>query len=98
MAYLGTTSTAPNPPILLHGGMGSTGGQLRAVWLYRSTHVQAAVSSTGFFKDGLALGMKVGHVVMCVHSTAYTTFIANVAVVTSTGAGLTSGLIVSSAS
>lgn len=110
MAYQSATSTAPNQPRLLTQGIGvgqggSTAGStsivasLRsAVWNYVSTHVQTDVSSTGFFTDGRNLGMRLGDVVMVYGSTTFIQSQHVVNVVTSTGVGLTSGLIVSSAS
>lgn len=98
MAYAGTTSTSPNPPNCLSSFMGSTfGGGIR-VWFYRSTHVQADVSSTGHFTDGDDLGMTLGDPVFVIGSTTYLMSAHNVNVRTSTGVGLSAGLIVSSAS
>ena len=94
MAYLGTTSTAPNVPRLVTQGIGKT----NRVWMYKSTHVQTDVSSTGFFRDGYALGMQLGDTVMVQSSTVYTLSMHTVAVRTSTGVGLSLGLLVSSAS
>lgn len=104
MAYAGTTSTAPNPPRLISKAMGSTAGARgQALWQYASTHVQTDVSSTGFFTDGDALGMELGDIVMVIGSTSTTKgsgplSLHVVNVVTSTGVGLSSGLMVSSAS
>ena len=101
MAYAGATSTAPNPPFLLHKAMGSTFGQRgMAQWQYASTHVQVDVSSTGFFADGQALGMALGDIVFNNGSTTTDKggglmSIHTVNVVTSTGVGLTSGLLAS---
>ena len=55
MAYQGTTSTSPNPPV----------AQSQAIagpreWIYSSTHVASDVAGANFFTDGLALGFKVG--------------------------------------
>lgn len=101
MAYSGTTSTSPNPPNMLSSFMGSTfGGGLR-VWYYRSTnalHVGGAESSTGFFTDGELLGMTLGDPIFVIGSTTFLMSAHAVNVVTSTGVGLSAGLIVSSAS
>lgn len=98
MAYAGTTSTSPNPPVCISSFMGSTtGGGLR-FWMYRSTHLQADVSSTGFFTDGQRLGMTLGDPVIVIGSTTYLMTHHTVSVVTSTGVGLSVGLLTSSAS
>lgn len=103
MAYQGTTSTAPNPPVLVSQGIGSTGRVGPKQWVYASTHVQVDVSSTGFFTDGQALGMTLGDQVMVVGSTSTTDGRGPISyhvvnVVTSTGVGLSLGLMISSAS
>ena len=98
MAYAGTTSTSPNPPILVSQSIGSTAGGGSRAWLYKSTHVQTDVDSTGFFTDGQALGMQLGDIVMVQGSTTYIQSQHTVTVVTSTGVGLSAGLLVSSAS
>ena len=105
MAYQGTTSTAANPPRLMVQGIGSTvsstaisASPRTAVWVYGSTHVQSDVSSTGFFTDGYKLGMRLGDVVMVYGSSTFIQSQHVVNVVTTTGVGLSAGLIVSSAS
>lgn len=104
MAYLSSTTTSPNVPNLISKSIGSTvGARGKAVWGYASTHVQTDVSSTGHFSDGDALGMVLGDMVF-VAGSGSTTFgsgplsIHIVNVVTSTGVGLSAGLMVSSAS
>ena len=98
MAYAGTTSTSPNPPALAYSFLGSSVGGGARQWLYRSTHVQAAVSSTGFFTDGQDLGMTLGDILLHIGSTTFIGTFHTVNVVTSTGVGLSAGLIASSAS
>jgi len=98
MAYAGTTSTAANPPFLVTQGIGSTGGVTLSQWMYRSTHTQAAVAATGFITDAQALGMSLGDSVLVVGSTTYVISQHVVNAVSSTGATLSAGLLVSSAS
>lgn len=104
MAYAGTTSTAPNPPMGFFSAIGSTAGAGgKRLWLYASTHVQNDVSSTGFFTDGFDLGMNLGDPVIVIGSTTTTNgqgpvSFHVVSVRTSTGVGCSSGVMVSSAS
>ena len=98
MAYAGTTSTAANAPALISGQLGSTGGNTAKVWLYNSTHTQAEAAAAGFITDGLDLGMVAGDSVMVVGSTTYLRSEHAVRSVTSTGATLSAGLLISSAS
>ncbi len=101
MAYAGTTSTSPNPPRLISKAMGSTAGAHgTGLWMYTSTHVQVEVDGTGFFTDGLDLGMNLGDVVFVVGSKSTTpgdgpVSLHSVAVRTSTGVGLSQGLLCS---
>ena len=73
MAYLGTTSTAPNVPALVTQSLAYSSSNvtgvaglsygLPRVWIYSSTHLAVDVSSADFFgKDPSRLGMKVGDV------------------------------------
>lgn len=55
MAYAGTTSTSPNPPILQAQQIAGP-----RTWVYKSTHISSDISAANFFTDGLELGMKVG--------------------------------------
>ena len=103
MAYLAANTTSPNPPNLIASFLGSTGGDGRKLWMYASTHVQVDVSSTGFFSDGQTLGMNLGDPVLVIGSTTTTdgrgpASFHVVNVVTSTGVGLSAGLLVSSSS
>ena len=71
MAYVGTTSTAPNPPQLLVGAQGSTEASPtstsvaagRNLWYYNSTNTKANMEGVGFFTDGNELGMRTGDIV-----------------------------------
>ena len=94
MAYTGTTSTAPNVPFLVSQSI--SGGHRS--WRYVSTHTQAGAAATGFFTDGQALGLQVGDNMFVVGSTTYTLSHHTVQSVSSTGATLSAGLMVSSAS
>ena len=98
MAYAGTTSTAANPPFLISQGVGSTGGVTFAEWRYESTHTQAEAAATGFITDAQDLGMSLGNSVLVVGSTTYVISHHVVNAVSSTGATLSAGLLVSSAS
>lgn len=92
MAYAGTTSTAPNPPMMV--------GQIMSgprSWKYESTHTQAEAAGTGFFTDGSALGMLNRDRVQVVGSTTLIFSDHSVVAVTTTGATLSAGLMVSSA-
>lgn len=94
MAYAGTTSTAPNPPTLRSQSIAGV-----RTWDYKSTHTQAIVAgTTGFFTDGYQIGMRNGDTVIVEGSTTYVASFHTVQVATSTGVGLSSGLLTSSAS
>ena len=72
MAYVGTTSTAPNPPRMLVGGQGSTEASPTStsvatgknLWFYNSTNTKASLEGVGFFSDGNELGMHTGDVLI----------------------------------
>lgn len=44
-----------------------------ALWYYRSSDSSTLAQTAGYFTDGLALGMKTGDVMFCVHQTSYGT-------------------------
>ena len=94
MAYTGTTSTAPNVPSLVSQ---TISGSHRS-WRYVSTHTQALAAATGFFTDGQVLGLQVGDNMFVVGSTTYVLSHHTVNAVSSTGATISAGLLVSSAS
>lgn len=106
MAYAGSTSgsTVANPPGLvsqLLAGSTNTGSTNLAgqhLWVYKSTHVQTDVDNTGFMTDAQALGMELGDAVFVLSSTGYSLSIHTVQALSSTGATLSAGLLVSSAS
>lgn len=98
MAYLGTTSTSPNPPALLTQAMGSTGGATPSQWRYVSTHTQVLAAAAGFITDAEVLGMSLGDSVIVAGSTTYVVSHHTVNALSSTGATLSAGLLVSSAS
>ena len=76
MAYLGTTSTAPNTPVLAVQGLAFASSNVTGVvglrvgsprmWIYNSTELAAVLnSSTGYFgKDLTRLGVQVGDTLM----------------------------------
>jgi hypothetical protein len=73
MAYSGSTATTPNPPICITpnvsgGKMGSTSvyARSRQIWFYNTSDGTTAVSSPGYFTDGLYLGMRVGDLLLAV--------------------------------
>lgn len=91
MTYAGTTSTSPNPPLIVSQGI--TGHR---TWVYVSTHISTDVNGTGFFTDGYQLGMKKGDAVLVVGSTTYIIAYHSVTTSVSTGASLSTGTLVSS--
>ena len=93
MAYAGTTSTSPNPPWLHAAPM--TGPK---DWRYRSTHVQTEVAAAGFIDDAKTLGLSLGDVFLSFGSTTFIVSSHVVNTLSSTGATLSAGLLVSSAS
>ena len=66
MAYAGSTSTSPNPPVRMSQPI--TGS---AMWVYKSTHISSDIQAANFFTDGQALGMTVGDSLLHVGSTTY---------------------------
>ncbi len=108
MAYAAANSSSPNPPsmvlqpIALGGGStyNSTvsssliGGKL---WIYVSTHLQAAFGTSDFVTDGLKLGMKPGDMVLNNVIGGAVSF-HRVVSLTSTSVTFSAGLMVSSAS
>ena len=106
MAYAGSTSgsSVANPPALTEytvAGSTNTGSTDAYAWqqyVYRSTHTQAEVAAAGFFTDGQALGMKVGNSVMVIGGATSVISQHRVTAVSSTGATVSAGLLVSSAS
>jgi hypothetical protein len=70
MSYSGSTAATPNPPINVTGGLGIgrgstalTGGN-KNLWMYNSTNLTTDIVASGFFSDGVALGMRPGDIVL----------------------------------
>ena len=93
MAYAGTTSTSPNVPWLYSEAIIGPSD-----WKYRSTHSQAEAAAAGFITDAAALRMSLGDSVLVFGSTTYLMSQHIVNALSSTGATLSAGLLVSSAS
>ena len=106
MAYQGSTagSSVANPPALISSYLagstntGSTDLSANKQWMYKSTHTQAEAAAAGFFTDGKALGMDLGDSILVMGSTTYLLSHHVVNAVSSTGVGLSAGLLISSAS
>lgn len=75
MAY-----STSNPPQLLVPSIGNK----PALWAYSSTHTSTEVLATGFFTNGLGLGMKVNDILITVSSTGYIPYMTAVSSVAST--------------
>lgn len=79
MAYLSSTSTAPNPPALVDQQIARSSSNVTGTagvyfgipreWYYASTHGATEVVAANFFTDGRALGMRVGDIVNVYGST-----------------------------
>ena len=106
MAYQGSTagSSVANPPVLTQSYLagstntGSTDLSANNQWMYTSTHTQAEVAATGFITDAQDLGMNLRDSVLVFGSTTYVCSHHSVRAVSSTGATLSAGLLISSAS
>ena len=94
MAYLSSTSTAPNVPALMSPGVRGTA--VPRTWVYSSTHISSDIEAANFFTDGKALGMKVGDQLIHTGSTTYVmtshTVVAVGSTTTDLGVGTTIGL------
>jgi hypothetical protein len=66
--------------------------------MYRSTHTNVEAAVAGFITDAQALGMSLADSVLVVGSTTFIVSHHSVQALSSTGASLSAGLIVSSAS
>lgn len=78
MAYMGTTTTAPNVPSLVVQSVfagGATDPTNNAgpprTWVYRSTHISSDIEEANFFVDGKLLGFRTGDVLVHTGSTTY---------------------------
>ena len=106
MAYNGTTSTAPNPPVLTQawlagstmGQGGSTASRAMKQFLYKSTHTQVEAAAAGFITDAKSLGAQLGDSFLVIGATTYLISHHCVNTISSTGITLSAGLLVSSAS
>lgn len=110
MAYASSTEgSSANVPVLVSYSLSSTGigstapstgakGARTDVWRYQSTHTQAEAAATGFITDARTLGMKLGDSVFVIGSTTIVISHHVVNALSSTGATLSAGLCVSSAS
>lgn len=67
-------------------------------WAYQSTHTQVEVGTSDFISNGQDIGMTLGDTVTVIGSTTYLTSVHSVNGLGSTYTGLTTGLLVSSAS
>lgn len=88
----GTTglTTAPNVP----------GGQGGALWVYTSTNLTTDLVASGFFSDGKSLGMRPGDVVIGAQfssaGSSVTSFIGVITGVSTSGASLSTGSVMTS--
>ena len=104
MSYSGSTASTPNPPVRISQGLiaqtnnvGSTsvakGG---SVWAYNSTNLTTDMTSSNFFTDAQALGMRNGDILIsATHSTESSTghilVIGMITGVSTSGANLSTG-------
>jgi hypothetical protein len=76
MAY-----STSNPPAYVEGRLGGGHGR----WVYISTDAIATVNTSGYFTNGHALGLRVGHMIEVIDTATPTTSLAVVADVTTGG-------------
>lgn len=103
MSYSGSTSTSPNPPILIARGLGN---QLAAnstsvangngLWLYNSSNLTTDMTVANFFTDAKALGMRTGDTLIAQtfstqSSTGHILVIGMITGVSTSGANLSTG-------
>ena len=67
--YIGSTSTAPNPPVLLNEVFSghlenSPSAKGARLWFYASSNVVQDLTSTGVITDGFSIGMRVGDILV----------------------------------
>ena len=106
MAYSGSTAATPNPPICVTGGIGkgrgssALTGQNKSLWMYISSDASTDIVASNYFTDGWYLGIRPGDVLL---GTQYTTagssvitFQASFATVTTAGASLSTGGLMTS--
>lgn len=113
MAYSGTGSTAPNPPVMVFQAPAAFGRLAISTnstvygagssavggnfYAYLSTHTQATVGTSDFIGDGTNIGVRVADVFVVI-ATGGGVSIHRVTAVGSTFTSLSAGLLVSSAS
>ena len=93
MAYEGSTAANPNVPYVHIDAMFGPKD-----YRYISTHTQAEVAAAGFITDGKNLAMKIRDSVLVMSSTGFLVSHHVVTDVSSSGASLSPGLLISSAS
>lgn len=110
MAYFGATaaSSVSNPPINMYAGLGigngssTLAGNNKAKWMYTSTNLTTDILVANFFTDGFYLGMKPGHMVEGISYTsngssgAVVTYMGAIVAVTTAGASLSTGSLMTS--
>lgn len=107
MAYSGSTaaSTAANPPILIGGGLvksvsASTVTLSRQLWMYASTDSTTLAMGANYFTDAYYIGMRQNDVVIHTWQSSVGSSqvlqIATLGAVTTAGAALTTGSMISS--
>lgn len=88
----GSTASYANTP-----GGGGGGGQL---WFYASTNMTTDIVAANFFSDGFSLGMRPGDIVQGAQfsslGSSVTTFIGAITSVTTAGAALSTGSLITS--
>jgi hypothetical protein len=70
MAYMSSTTTAPNVPSLVSQSINAisnassdkatTNDGPPRLWIYNSTHISSDIAVANFFTDGYALGLRLG--------------------------------------
>lgn len=112
MSYQSSTvgTTASNPPVLAWSavgiGRGSTAltGNNRQEWFYTSTNLTTDITAANFFTDGFYLGMRPGDIIVGTQytsagatlSTGIISFQASVVSVTTAGAQVSTGSMMTS--
>lgn len=84
MAY-----STSNPPAVVAQQLGGAG----TVWVYKHTDADENATSSGYFTDGVALGMAVGDIVLFIDSSTPKASLMFVSTLTSTGATITYGAV-----
>lgn len=90
LSTAGSTAAYANAP----------GGQGGGLWYYASTNATTDLTGSNFFSDAFYLGMRAGDVVMGVQfssaGSSATTFLGAIASVTTAGANLSTGSLITS--